>query len=182
MLPAAGGAILAVAQSEAVDQLRSGIAQLFGADSSVVAAAKDRIKGLRVQALGGSSAAVVALGYEAFEQRRGAPGDPRTPVDGKRSPEDARTLARRALNEYVAKFGALPEAAAQWATVLNAPVAAPRPSLVDSARTAITQGIEAGAQAAAAERINAAAAQALPWVVGVGVIVLVAWGVYRATK
>jgi hypothetical protein len=166
-------AVKGAAVGAALGEVKTGIAQVFGAPTPTVANALARIASLKARALAGDDAAVIALCYEAFEKRTGAPGDPRSPVDGKASPEDARTAAKRALNAYVTQYGALPPAAAQWAVALNAPVAPTRATVGEQLFGAIEAGVAQGAQSAAQERITTAARSALPYVIG-GVVVVAA--------
>jgi hypothetical protein len=165
-------------------KIGDGIAGLFG-DTKAEKARDARIEALRVRALNGDSAAVVALGYEAFEQRRGIPGDPRSPIDGKRSPQAVRADAQRALKQYVAAFGGLPQAAAQWAAAINAPVIEAAPSAVDVLRDTLQSGVAQGVQQAATERINTTTAvaveRATPWLVIGGSLaaIVVLWRVFK---
>ena len=184
MIIAAVPAVLGAAKSVSLNKVTDAVAGIFG-DTKAERARDARIESLRVRALSGDSAAVVALGYEAYEQRRGLPGDLRTPVDGKRSPADARADAQRALKAYVQRFGALPSAAAQWAEAVNAPVANPPATPGDAIRGAIVEGVAQGTERAAAEKIDTLSASALnrvaPWLIGVGALAGV-YFIWRAFK
>lgn len=141
------------AAAEGAQKLKDGIAGLFG-DTATDRAREARIDALYDRAIAGDTAAVVALCYEAFEPRLGQQGDPRTPVDGKRSPESVRSDAVKALRAYVARNGALPQVAARWAAALgNAPVLSgtkPLEGLLDQIVDPITDAaIDRGAERAA---------------------------------
>jgi hypothetical protein len=128
-------------------------------------------------ALAGDTASLRQLQYEAFEKRSGAPGDVRTPVDGKYSPDDVRDLAMDALRKYYKASGDTPPA--QYAAKLKLPPAPPRPNAIVSALDSIAQPIlERVGEAAvdvAAQRAGDKARSALPWVAAavVGVVLVV---------
>lgn len=174
MIPLVMGVVTAAQSAGAANlagQLSDGISQLFGGDSANVRNQRARIAGLRTRALTGDEAAVVALGFEAFEKRNGLQGDPRTPRDGKASPEKVRSDAVKALKAYLTAFGALPAVAAQWSVKLNnAPVAAPPKPLQGILDQAI-DGITDRAIDRAAERATSTAQDAIPYIIGGGVLV-----------
>lgn len=136
------------------------------------------------RALAGDDAALIALCYEAFERRNGLPGDPRTPIDGKESPQVVQDLAVKRLQRYVAARGGLPPAASQWATKLDTAVLGTRQSLTDTLVGAVQEGIAQGTERATTDRVQAAASRAVPYV-GIAVVVGLlgmAFYVARASK
>lgn len=152
IVAAAATAAKSAAVAEATNKVKDAVAGLFG-DTATDRARDARIDALEQKALAGDLNALVALGYEAFEPRTGAQGDPRTPVDGKRSPAAVRSDAVKAMRRYVAQNGALPPVAARWAAELgNAPVLSgtkPLEGLLDQIVDPITDAaIDRGAERA----------------------------------
>lgn len=155
---------LAAGKSKAVqdagDAIGQGIAGILG-DTRKDKARKERIARLRAQALAGDDGAVVALCYEAFEQARGLPNDPRAP-SGTRSPKAVREDAIGSLRQYVEKFGGLPAAASQWASRLNnAPIITRTQSFSDVAADALREGARQGVADSA--RTEIAATRTMTW-------------------
>lgn len=96
----------------------------------------DRIKhanALLSSAMAGNATGLHQLLYEAFEPRKGAPGDVRKPTDGKYSPEAVRDLAKSALKKYVKAKGGLPSQFAQYAARLGT-VVIPEPKVIEAAQ------------------------------------------------
>jgi hypothetical protein len=169
MLPlAAAPTIIAGATkiAGAVDKVGSAVQGVFG-DTPTDLARERRIDELERNALTGSDAALVALCYEAFEPRNGLPGDPRQPIDHKRSPESVRADARRAIGKVIAQRGGLPSAASQWAVVLATPVVAPRPALGDILKQVVEPGVIEGTRQSVTERLGSS----VPFIVGGALVV-----------
>lgn len=186
MLVAAAAAASSVIQSDTVQKIGDTIAGIFG-DTKAERARIARINALEQRALAGDDGAILALCYEAYEPRRGLPGDPRTPIDGKRSPEDVRVDARRTLQRIaVARGGTLPAVAAQWAEALKVPVADPRPSLgetlIDTVRGGVIEGTKQAAGPALSTEFRSQLDRYVPWIVGGVVIAVVGVVAFRGRK
>jgi hypothetical protein len=152
MLPLVAGAVTAVKGSvvtEGLDRVAEGLQGLFG-DTSTDKARKQRAASLLARGLAGDNAAIVQLGFDAFEPRRGLPGDNRTPTDGKQSPEDVRALARKALQEFVRRGGNLPPQVEQYADRLGA-IVMPKRDVIQQLTDPILSTIGAKAGSAAVD-------------------------------
>lgn len=153
MLMAAAGAAGASALGSVTDSIGDGIAGIFG-DTSTDRARKALTNQLLSSALAGDNSALVQLAYNAFDSRRGESGDTRTPIDGKRSPQDTRDLARKALQTYVTQRGGVPDELTRWASQLNAPIIPRAPTIVQRAEAIIRDGVTEGTKQAATQRVD----------------------------
>jgi hypothetical protein len=167
LLAAAPTVITAVTKfDDTAKKVTSAVQGVFG-DTPTDLARERRIDELERNALTGSDAALVALCYEAFEPRNGLPGDPRQPIDHKRSPESVRADARRAIGKVIAQRGGLPSAASQWAAALATPVLAPRPALGDILRQVVEPGVIEGTKQSVTERLGSST----PLIIGGALVV-----------
>ncbi|MBX3704586.1 MAG: hypothetical protein KF822_12495 [Steroidobacteraceae bacterium] len=165
----------------AASKVGEGVAGLFG-DTATDKARKDRAALLTNAALAGDVNALRQLAFDAFEPRLGYPGDSRTPIDGKRSPEDTRNLARRGLQQYVAKFGGLPSELAQYAGQLGAPVLDKAPTVLERVLAPVVNTVTDQALDRAATRAAESARQVAPWMIGGAVLIAVAVALYVGRK
>ncbi len=176
MIPVIAGAVTAAkgtAVAEGIERVAEGLQGLFG-DTSKDKARSKRAASLLARGLAGDNQAIVQLGFDAFEPRRGLPGDTRTPTDGKQSPEDVRSLAIKALREFVRRGGNLPPQVEQYADRLNAPLA-PKREVIEQLTDPIlsTIGAKAGSAAvdAAEQRARERGRELMPLlVIGGGIL------------
>jgi hypothetical protein len=176
----AGAAVLAGGATDLLGKI-GGLSDIGGAlgfsdtktDKARIAAAQKNLS----LALAGDLSAVRRLQYEAFERRTGAPGDVRTPVDNKYSPDDTRNLAVKALKAYYTATGQQPPA--EYAAKLKLPAPAPRANVIQQLVAEVSQPVleQIGGAAVdvATERATDKAKAAVPYVLlGLaGVVVLV---------
>lgn len=170
-VPVIAGAILTGLKSDLVGKATEGVQGLFG-DTSTDRSRKARASALLNASLNGDTSALRQLAYDAFEPRRGMPGDSRTPADGKYSPNDVRDLARQALQAYVRAGGKLPESMLEYATRINAPIVPRELSVAEELAEGVTTGIARAGVDAAEDRAREKASQYMPYVIA-GVAVLV---------
>lgn len=173
LLAAAGTAAKSAAVSKAVE----GVQGLFG-DTPTDRARKAHADTLLNASLNGDTVALRQLAYEAFEPRRGLAGDARTPRDGKYSPPDVRTLARRALQRYVNAGGKLPSSMQEYADRINAPIAPEELSVAEELATGLADAAGERAATAASAKVGESFRAYLPMVllavVALGVVYVVA--------
>lgn len=178
MLIAAAGA--AVSSALNPSKIGDAVAGILG-DTATDKRRKQHADDLLRQALDGNDAAVLQLCYEAFTRRTGLPGDARTPVDNKESPEAVQKLAVARLKQYVSVRGGLPPACEGFAAKLNTVVIPEDPigpidAALNAVREGVRQGVAQGSQQAASATIQETAAKYAPllWLgaLGVGAAVL----------
>lgn len=176
VVAAAGSALKSGAVSKAVE----GVQGLFG-DTPTDKARKSHADALLNSALNGDTSALRQLAYEAFEPRRGLAGDARTPRDGKYSPDNVRTLARRALQRYVNAGGKLPTSMAEYADRINAPIAAESLSIAEELATAAADAAGERAATTAKRELGASFREYIPVVLVLVVLGFVMYGASRRT-
>lgn len=179
-LPAVVAAGASVVKSEAVKKTVEGIQGLFG-DTPTDKARKAHADALLNSALNGDVGSLRQLAYEAFEPRRGLAGDARTPRDGKVSPPDVRTLARRALQRYVNAGGKLPTSMAEYADRIQSPIAAEELSVAEELAGTVADAAGERAAAAASAKLGEGFKRYLPVVLVLGVLVVVMYAASRRT-
>ncbi len=171
-------AVGAAVKADAVSKVSEGIAGVFG-DTATDRARVSTANSLLAQALQGSDDALGQLIYQAYEPRRGMPGDTRRPIDNKYSPQDTRDLAVKALRQYVQGKGGLPTKYQAYAARLNADVIPPKATVTDQITEVIQDGIRQGVAQGTVTTAQNYTATARPWLIGAAVVVG-AWLVYRA--
>lgn len=179
-IPAVVGAAGTVLKSEAVSKAVEGVQGLFG-DTPTDKARKRHADALLNSALNGDTSALRQLAYEAFEPRRGLAGDARTPRDGKHSPDNVRTLARRALQRYVNAGGKLPTSMAEYADRINAPIAPESLSVAEELATTLADAAGERAATAAAAKAGEGLKQYLPVALVLAVLVVAMYAATRRT-
>ena len=175
IIAAAAAAAKAGVITSATKSLSDGVAGIFG-DTATDRRRKSLTDQLLSSALAGDNSALVQLAYNAYEQRRGEPGDARTPVDGRMSPRDTRDLAVRALRVYVQQRGGVPDSMARWATQLRAPIIPRTPTITQRVEGVLREGIAQGTAQVATQRVDDFASRYGAWLaiggVGVGAFIL----------
>jgi hypothetical protein len=174
MVPIVAGALTAAkssAVSDAVSRVSEGFAGLFG-DTPTDKARKARATQLTARAIDGDMGALRQLTFDAFEQRRGQIGDDRKPVDGKMSPQDVRTLAKRGLKLYVESTGGIPPEIGEYASQIGAPILTKPQGILERIITPAINTVTDQALDRATVRAKETASSAAPWIIGGGIAVL----------
>jgi hypothetical protein len=159
VLPAAVGAVTAIAKSEAVSRIGEGLQGLIG-DTPTDKARKRNAQALLDRALSGDRSALETLTQQAFERRVS---------DGLYSPEAVRKLAKGALQQYYKATGETPPE--KYAAQLNLPVTPKKPGVIEQVFAPVLKTVGDTAADAAEERVRAQATAAVPYVIG-GIVVV----------
>lgn len=154
MIPAAVGAVTAIAKTEVVSRIGEGLQGLLG-DTPTDKARKRNAQALLDRALAGDRSALETLTQQAFERRA---------TDGLFSPQDVRTLAKGALKQYYKATGEAPPE--KYATQLNLPVTPKKSGVLEQAFAPVLKTVGDTAADAAEERVRGQFTAAVPYAIG----------------